>query len=123
MNMPTIASARKRRAMPDSKTTYAKRLRREPPRAHALLWRFLRAKRLDGLKWRRRAPMFGYIVDFYCPSVGVVVEFARPAALDRQRAGALAGHGVRRLVFAPDGRMRDVVAEIRAALASPGVLA
>lgn len=37
-------------------------------------WEILRGRRLLGLKFRRQQPIGPYIVDFFCPERGVVVE-------------------------------------------------
>ena len=42
--------------------------------AEALLWNFLRNKKLDGNKFRRQHPMGRYIADFYCHEKKLVVE-------------------------------------------------
>jgi very-short-patch-repair endonuclease len=43
-------------------------------RAETLLWRYLKAGHLNGLAFRRQAPMGGYIVDFVCHAARLVVE-------------------------------------------------
>lgn len=48
-------------------------MRKHPTGAEALLWNCLRRKQL-GLGFRRQVPMLGYIVDFYAPSIGLIVE-------------------------------------------------
>jgi very-short-patch-repair endonuclease len=52
----------------------AKHLRRAMTRAETLLWRYLKAHRLDGLAFRRQAPMGRYVVDFVCHSAHLIVE-------------------------------------------------
>jgi very-short-patch-repair endonuclease len=52
----------------------AKTLRRTITRAETLLWRYLKAHHLQGLSFRRQAPMGAYIVDFACNSARLVVE-------------------------------------------------
>ena len=52
----------------------AKSLRRAMTRAETLLWRYLKAHRVDGLGFRRQVPMRGYVVDFACHSARVIVE-------------------------------------------------
>jgi very-short-patch-repair endonuclease len=39
-----------------------------------MLWKALRGRRLEGLKFRRQHPLGPYILDFYCPDVGLAVE-------------------------------------------------
>jgi very-short-patch-repair endonuclease len=52
----------------------AKELRRAMTRAETLLWRYLKANRLDGLGFRRQVPVRNYIADFVCLSARLVVE-------------------------------------------------
>ena len=39
-----------------------------------ILWERLRKRRLNGLRFRRQRPIGRYIVDFYCPEAGLIVE-------------------------------------------------
>ncbi|MFQ5863179.1 MAG: endonuclease domain-containing protein [Candidatus Brocadiales bacterium] len=55
-------------------TTIAKNLRKKPTDAENLLWRYLRSKQLDGLKFRRQHPIGDYIVDFACLEKQTVIE-------------------------------------------------
>jgi very-short-patch-repair endonuclease len=43
-------------------------------RAETLLWRYLKADRIDGLGFRRQVPIQNYIADFICMSAKIVVE-------------------------------------------------
>lgn len=52
----------------------AKAMRREPTEAERRLWAILRAKRLEGLKFKRQAPIGPYIADFVCFELRMVVE-------------------------------------------------
>jgi len=52
----------------------AKQLRQQPTDAEIRLWSRLRRKQLDGLRFRRQAPIEPYIVDFFCPEAKLVVE-------------------------------------------------
>ena len=52
---------------------HARRLRHESTEAETRLWRRLRGKQL-GVRFRRQHPIGGYIVDFYCPQAGLVIE-------------------------------------------------
>ena len=45
-------------------TQFAKRLRKKSTKAEALLWSRLRAKQIDGIKFRRQQPIDNFIVDF-----------------------------------------------------------
>jgi very-short-patch-repair endonuclease len=43
-------------------------------RAETLLWRYIKAGRIDGLSFRRQVPMHKYIADFLCHSRRLIVE-------------------------------------------------
>jgi very-short-patch-repair endonuclease len=43
-------------------------------RAETLLWRYIKARRIDGLLFRRQVPMHKYIADFVCHSHMLIVE-------------------------------------------------
>jgi len=55
-------------------TKYAKKLRQDSTDAENKLWYFLKAKQLNGLKFRRQQPIGNYIVDFVCFSKKIVIE-------------------------------------------------
>lgn len=61
-------------APPRRSLTHAREMRRNPTASEALLWSALRGRRLDGLKFRRQAPIGPFIADFFCPEVKLVVE-------------------------------------------------
>lgn len=42
--------------------------------AEQRLWSRLRRKQLHGVQFYRQKPVGGYVVDFYAPAVGLVVE-------------------------------------------------
>jgi very-short-patch-repair endonuclease len=52
----------------------ARRLRRQQTDAERNLWFKLRGYRLAGLKFRRQMSLNGFVVDFCCPSVKLIVE-------------------------------------------------
>jgi len=52
----------------------ARRMRKDPTQAEALLWEKLRKRRLGGLKFRRQHIINPFIVDFYCPAAKFVIE-------------------------------------------------
>ncbi len=53
---------------------YARSMRREPTPAERKLWHALRNWQINGLKFRRQVPIEGYIADFYCPPLRLVIE-------------------------------------------------
>jgi len=50
------------------------RVRNDAPKAERLLWWRLRAKQLDGLKFRRQYGIGDYVIDLYCPAAKLAVE-------------------------------------------------
>jgi very-short-patch-repair endonuclease len=52
----------------------ARNLRKNQTDAEHRLWKLLRAKRLEGWKFRRQLPIEHYIVDFACPAARLIVE-------------------------------------------------
>lgn len=83
--------------------------RRSPTLAEEALWRDLRARRLDGLKFRRQTPIGSYVVDFVCFEARLIVELDGPphddlAAQehDARRDAWLRSQGFRILRFSND---------------------
>ena len=60
--------------MSNNITSIAKALRKRLTDTERLLWRHLRAKQLEGLKFRRQEPIGRYIVDFVCHEKRIVIE-------------------------------------------------
>ena len=54
--------------------SFAKDLRKNSTDTENVLWKYLRAKRLDGFKFRRQEPLGKYIVDFICFESRVIIE-------------------------------------------------
>lgn len=103
---------------------YARQLRRDATFPERLLWSRLRRKQL-GVRMLRQQPIAAYIVDFYCPDVGLIIEvdgrshFGREAEdAARQRTLEALGYAVLRVTN--DDVLADldrVVDRIRTALA------
>jgi very-short-patch-repair endonuclease len=55
-------------------TSRARALRRDQTSAEAKLWRVLRNRALNGLKFRRQVPIDRYVADFVCFEVKLVIE-------------------------------------------------
>jgi very-short-patch-repair endonuclease len=60
--------------MPINLTEVAKDLRISMTDAERVLWQRLKAKQLDGLKFRRQEQIGRFIVDFVCFEKGIVIE-------------------------------------------------
>src|SRR5689334_377387 len=80
----------------------ARQFRKEPTRGEAILWESLRARRLDGVKFRRQQPLGAFVVDFFCAECRLIVEVdgsihdvEAQAEADRQRQEILECLGLR----------------------------
>ena len=63
-----------RNDVPISSKRYARAMRAEPTDAERQLWRALRSRRMQALKFRRQAPVGSYIADFLCIAHRLIVE-------------------------------------------------
>jgi very-short-patch-repair endonuclease len=79
----------------------ARRLRKSMTLPEIALWRELRRRALEGLKFRRQQPFGRYVLDFYCPSHRLAIEVdgwshnqGDQPARDEQRDEWLASQGV-----------------------------
>jgi very-short-patch-repair endonuclease len=114
-------------AVPLSRVELARYLRRTMSGVEWDLWSRLRAKRLDGFRFRRKALVGPYIVDFACFSARLVVElggemFDRSPPSDAARAAWLESRGFRIVRFTPVDvaeRLESVLDTIRVMLHAP----
>ena len=82
----------------DSLVNLAKSLRKRPTDAEKRLWRHLKSKQINGLKFRRQEPIGPYFVDFCCREKRLVLELdgmshEDKAEYDRRRQGWLEREG------------------------------
>src|ERR1700681_4733576 len=106
----------------------AKQLRQTMTRAETLLWRYLKADRIDGLGFRRQVPIRNYIADFACFSVSLIIEldgeshdFEERQKADQKRDAFFLSEGFQVLRFTNDqvmSNLEGVVEAIRQAAAS-----
>jgi very-short-patch-repair endonuclease len=94
---------RKQRRAPSSNER-ARELRRDQTKAERRLWRAIRDRQIEGMKFRRQMPVGPYIVDFACPTGRLIVELdggqhAEQRARDEARSRFLASQGYRVLRF------------------------
>ena len=68
--------------------SHAKEMRRAPTDAERQLWSRLRAKRLNGWKFRRQQPIGPYIADFACLDARLIVEVDGSQHADSARDAA-----------------------------------
>ena len=52
----------------------ARELRASSTPAEQALWKLLRDRRLQGIKFRRQSPLGIFVADFYCPELKLVIE-------------------------------------------------
>jgi very-short-patch-repair endonuclease len=105
----------------------AKQLRQSMTRAETLLWRYLKANRIDGLGFRRQVPIRNYIADFICMSAKIIVEldgeahdFEERQQADQSRDAFFISEGFLVLRFANEqvmSNLEGVVETIRQASA------
>jgi very-short-patch-repair endonuclease len=60
--------------IPRSAKARARAMRRAPTEAERRLWRMLRDRRMQHIKFRRQAPIGSFVVDFLCIEHRLVVE-------------------------------------------------
>ena len=80
----------------------ARALRRTSPSIEKYLWKLLRDRRLEGLKFRRQFPLGPYVLDFVCLRYRLVIEADGPfhdPEHDAKRDAWLAEQGFRVLRF------------------------
>lgn len=64
-----------RRIYDPRRAAFAKDLRNGMTKAEACLWKYaLKGGKLNGYGFHRQWPMFGYIADFYCAELRLIVE-------------------------------------------------
>jgi len=88
----------------DSLVNLAKSLRKRPTDAEKRLWRHLKSKQINGLKFRRQEPIGTYIVDFVCFEKRLIIELdggqhASQQAQDQERESWFMSQGFITLRF------------------------
>ena len=82
----------------------AKVLRKNFTDTERLLWEYLRAKQMEGYKFRRQEPIGSYIVDFVCQEKRIMIEVdggqhSTESEKDKGRGEWLKGQGYKVLRF------------------------
>jgi very-short-patch-repair endonuclease len=107
----------------------ARDLRDRQTIAEVRLWEALRARRLEGIKFRRQHPIGQYVVDFCCPERHLIVELDggvhdTQREQDEAREGVLITAGYRVLRFPNEAVLNElpsVLATIRSVAAEQRV--
>ena len=91
----------------NDKVKIVRRLRSQMTDEEKRLWQHLRGNRLDGVHFRRQQIIDGFIVDFYCHSVGLVIEVdgevhENQVAYDADRDAILKARGLKILRISND---------------------
>jgi very-short-patch-repair endonuclease len=114
------------RKTPRAVRARAKELRKEQTEAERMLWRVLRNRSVNGLKFRRQHPLDGFVLDFFCPEVKLCVELdggIHDSQLERdaERTAQLEARGLRVIRFRNEEveEMASVLRRIAKAAARP----
>ncbi len=110
----------RRRTNRPIKIRCAAEMRRHPTPGEVFAWELLRNRRCLGLKFRRQHILQGFIVDFYCPNLGLALEIdggvhasAERMEFDASRTRLLGRIGVRVVRVSNDeltlNRLEEVV--------------
>jgi very-short-patch-repair endonuclease len=98
----------------------ARALRKAETPAEEKLWRVLRGRAVNGLKFRRQHPLHGCVLDFFCAEVGLCVELdgsVHDDPLQRERDDArtahLAAHCIRVIRFRNEEVLHDLPTVLR----------
>jgi very-short-patch-repair endonuclease len=98
---------------PKTTKNIRRKLRNNPPLPETLLWQKLKQSQL-GIKFRRQHGMLGHIVDFYAPSIKLVIEidgdthFKDDNKLDKKRQKEIENVGNQFLRFTNQDVMRNL---------------
>ena len=104
----------------DRMRSRARDLRNEATDAERHLWRYLKLRQLGGFRFRRQVPIDGYVADFLCPRIKLIVELdgghhAECKDADMARTRVLERLGYRVLRYWNDDallRTEDVLGDI-----------
>jgi adenine-specific DNA-methyltransferase len=83
-------------------TTRSRTLRQNSTDAERKLWSILRSRQLNGFKFRQQVEIDGYIVDFLCPELRLIIEVdggQHTPERDARRTAYLESQGFRLLRF------------------------
>lgn len=109
--------------IPEGKRVAARQLRKDMTEAEHRLWRVLRDGQINGHRFRRQQVIDGYIVDFYCHSLGLVIEVdgaihEQQQEYDQARDKALATRGLTILRFKNQEVLEDILTVLQRILAN-----
>ena len=84
------------------KLELARQFRKNPTESEDAVWQMLRNRQIKNLKWRRQQVIEGFIADFYCAELNVVIEIdgsihddEEVKEYDEYRTSVFASKGIR----------------------------
>jgi very-short-patch-repair endonuclease len=102
------------------KFRFAQEQRRNPTVTENLLWTQLRAKRLNGHKFRRQHPYNHFVLDFFCIRLNLCVEIdgevhneTQNAEYDKVRTQVLKDNGISEIRFTNHQVLYEMEAVLR----------
>ena len=100
---------------------FAGSLRRHLTRAELHFWRHVRGDRIEGRRFRRQVVIAGYIADFYCSELQLVIEIDGPShqkqqAYDQHRDQVMEARGLTVVRLTNEEVFRDVEGALRKAM-------
>lgn len=100
-----------------------KELRHNMTKAEAILWTYIKGRKIEKQRFLRQFSIGGYIVDFYCPQLHLAIEVdgathssEEEIKYDKERQGDIEGLGIVFLRFGNEeiyGGLESVLHEIR----------
>jgi very-short-patch-repair endonuclease len=110
-------------ATPSAATRRARRLRTNLTDAERTLWRHLRLRQVNGLRFRRQQPIGRFVADFACLERRLLIELdggqhAERSEEDAGRTAWLEKQGFRVLRFWNNDVLRDPLAVVEAIAAA-----
>ena len=103
--------------------TLRQSLRNNSTAPEAILWRALKGKQVDGLKFRRQFGLGPYVLDFYCPEILLGIELDggihktyEQSQYDEVRTSFIASNNIKVIRFENDVVYRNInsiIEEIR----------
>lgn len=100
------------RQTPPRHRQFARAMRADATKAETMLWQALSGSKLEGLKFKRQVPLDGYILDFVCFEMRLIVEVDggqhAENVRDVERDRYLASQGFRTLRFWNDEVEREL---------------
>ncbi|MEO1692065.1 MAG: DUF559 domain-containing protein [Cyanobacteria bacterium J06631_6] len=101
------------------KKARSQELRKQMTPAETLLWQHLRAKRFNDLKFRRQQVIEGFIVDFYCHSLGLIIEVdgkihQQQQEYDRHRENIFTAQGLNIIRFTNEQVINNIETVLKA---------